>query len=33
LGIKNVRAKILDVNEGLSHITRAPIETAAAKTA
>ena len=33
MGIKNVRAKVLDVNEGLSHITRAPIATPAAKTA
>ena len=33
MGIKNVRAKVLDVNESLSHITRAPIATAAAKTA
>src|SRR5690349_24644798 len=33
MGIKDVRAKVLDVNESLSHITRAPIETAEAKTA
>jgi Putative mono-oxygenase ydhR len=33
LGFKNVRAKVLDVNEGLSHITRAPIAMAVAKTA
>jgi hypothetical protein len=33
MGIKNVRAKVLDVNEGLSHITRAPIATAVARTA
>ena len=33
LGIKNVRAKILDVNEGLSRITRGPIAAAVAKTA
>ncbi len=33
MGIKNVRAKVLDVNEGLSSITRAPIAAAAAKTA
>lgn len=25
MGIKHVRAKVLDVNESLSHITRAPI--------
>ena len=25
MGIKDVRAKVLDVNESLSHITRAPI--------
>lgn len=30
MGIRNVRAKVLDVNESLSHITRAPIATAAA---
>ncbi len=33
MGIKNVRAKVLDVNEGLSQITRAPIAASAAKTA
>ena len=33
LGIKNVRAKVLDVNEGLSHITRAPIATSVGKRA
>jgi hypothetical protein len=33
LGIKDVRAKVLDVNEGLSHITRAPIATSVAKSA
>lgn len=33
MGIKNVRAKVLDVNESLSHITRAPIASATAKTA
>ena len=33
MGIKNVRAKVLDVNEGLSRITRAPIAAAIAKTA
>ena len=33
MGIKDVRAKIFDVNESLSHITRAPIEASAAKTA
>ena len=33
MGIKNVRAKVLDVNESLSHITRAPIATPVAKTA
>lgn len=33
MGIKNVRAKILDVNESLSRITRAPIAAGAAKTA
>jgi hypothetical protein len=33
LGIKNVRAKVLDVNEALSHITRAPIAPTMAKTA
>ena len=32
-GIKNVRAKVLDVNESLSHITRAPIAERVAKTA
>jgi hypothetical protein len=26
MGIQHVRAKVLDVNEGLSHITRAPID-------
>ena len=33
MGIKNVRAKVLDVNEGLSQITRAPIAVSVAKTA
>jgi hypothetical protein len=33
LGFKNVRAKVLDVNEDLSRITRAPIATAVAKSA
>ena len=33
MGIKDVRAKVLDVNESLSHITRAPIATVVAKTA
>ena len=33
MGIKNVRAKVLDVNEGLSRITRAPIAASVAKTA
>jgi hypothetical protein len=33
MGIKDVRAKVLDVNESLSHITRAPIAATAAKTA
>jgi Putative mono-oxygenase ydhR len=33
MGIKYVRAKIFDVNESLSHITRAPIAAPAAKTA
>ena len=33
MGIKNVRAKVLDVNESLSRITRAPIEATAGKTA
>jgi Putative mono-oxygenase ydhR len=33
MGIKNVRAKVLDVNEKLSHITRAPIASTVAKTA
>lgn len=33
MGIKNVRAKVLDVNEGLSHITRAPLPAPVAKTA
>ncbi len=33
MGIKNVRAKVLDVNEGLSYITRAPIPATAAKSA
>ena len=33
LGIKHVRAKVLDVNESLSQITRAPIAVAVAKTA
>ena len=33
MGITNVRAKVLDVNESLSHITRAPIAATVAKTA
>jgi hypothetical protein len=33
MGFKNVRAKVLDVNEGLSHITRGPIAASAAKKA
>jgi hypothetical protein len=33
MGIKDVRAKVLDVNEVLSRITRAPIASAVAKTA
>jgi len=33
MGIKDVEAKVLDVNESLSHVTRAPIPAAAAKTA
>ena len=33
MGIKNVRAKVLDVNESLSLITRAPIAALAEKTA
>lgn len=33
MGIKDVRAKVLDVNESLSHITRAPIAATMAKTA
>jgi len=33
MGIKHVRAKVFDVNEGLSHITRAPIEATLAETA
>ena len=33
LGIRDVRAKVLDVNESLSRITRAPIATSVAKTA
>jgi hypothetical protein len=33
MGIKHVRAKVLDVNESLSHITRAPITAPMAKTA
>jgi hypothetical protein len=33
MGIKGVRAKVLDVNESLSHITRAPISSTAAKAA
>jgi hypothetical protein len=33
MGIKDVRAKVLDVNESLSHITRAPIAASVAKTA
>jgi len=32
MGIKDVRAKVLDVNESLSHITRAPIAATVAKT-
>ena len=31
MGIKDVRAKVLDVNESLSHMTRAPIAAAVAK--
>jgi hypothetical protein len=33
MGFKNVRAKVLDVNESLSHITRAPVAANVAKTA
>ncbi len=33
MGIKDARAKVLDVNESLSHITRAPIAAALATTA
>jgi hypothetical protein len=33
MGITNVRAKVLDVNEGLSQITRAPIAVSIAKSA
>jgi|SRR5215831_10693584 len=33
MGFKEVRAKVLDVNESLSYITRAPIAAALAKTA
>ena len=33
MGIKDVRAKVFDVNESLSHITRAPIAATGAKTA
>ncbi|HUN87589.1 MAG TPA: monooxygenase [Terriglobales bacterium] len=33
MGIKDVRAKVLDVNESLSQITRAPISATLAKTA
>jgi hypothetical protein len=33
MGIKDVRAKVLDVNERLSQITRAPIAASVAKTA
>jgi hypothetical protein len=33
MGIKDVRAKVLDVNESLSYITRAPIAATVAKTA
>ena len=33
MGIKNVRAKILDVNESLSQITRAPIGALVSETA
>src|SRR3954465_5833389 len=33
MGFKEVRAKVLDVNEGLSRITRAPLAAAAANTA
>ncbi len=33
MGIKNVRAKVLEVNEELSQITRGPIEASIAKTA
>src|ERR1700739_1885331 len=32
MGIKDVRAKILDVNESLSRITRAPLSASVAKT-
>ncbi len=32
MGIKDVRAKVLDVNEGLSHITRGPLTASATKT-
>ncbi len=31
MGIKDVRAKVLDVNEGLSRITRAPMTAAVAE--
>jgi hypothetical protein len=33
MGIKDVRAKVLDVNESLSHITRAPIAATVSRTA
>lgn len=33
MGIKDVRAKVLDVNEGLSRITRGPIGSTMAQTA
>lgn len=33
LGIKDVRAKVLDVNESLSHITRAPLGATVTKAA
>lgn len=33
MGIENVRSKILDVNEGLSRMTRAPIEASVARVA
>jgi len=33
MGIKDVRTKVLDVNQSLSRITRAPIAAAVAKTA